>query len=213
MESIPSPSTPSPLSSYSAARTELPAWPELCRAEISDAAPSLKSEASPLFRSSHRAVAAAAPPRLFHTELTPTDRRSYCRCISEESVRWYFTTGPSDRCSSESSGTDSPVERPLSQPHISTGVSSVTTRSVERRVWMMHKHGELDWAARRKARVAPAGSWRCGGRAGRPLAHAKRSPAPAAAVRKQQIVEVRSASDDASQMQMRKVGRPSAPPI
>ena len=39
----------------------------------------------------------------------------------EESIRWYFTTGPSDHCSSESSGTGSPAERPLSEPHISTG--------------------------------------------------------------------------------------------
>ena len=104
--------------------------PSLARAlpsrDFRCAAPSLKSEASPLFRSSHRAVAAAAPPRLFHTELTPTDRRSYCRCISEESVRWYFTTGPSDRCSSESSGTDSPAERPLSQPHFATGLQSLS---------------------------------------------------------------------------------------
>ena len=43
----------------------------------------------------------------------------------EESIRWYVTTGPSDRYSSESSGTGSPAERPLSLPHTSTGVSSV----------------------------------------------------------------------------------------
>jgi hypothetical protein len=54
---------------------------------------------------------------------TPTRRRRSVHL--EESIRRYFTTGPSDRCSSESSGTGSPAERPLSEPHISPGVSSV----------------------------------------------------------------------------------------
>ncbi len=88
-----------------------------------------------------------------------------------------------------------------------------TTRFVERRGSMMHNHGELGLAARRRARVAPSGSWRFGDRAGRPLTRAKRSPAPAAAARKQQIEEVRSASDETSQVQTRNARRPSAAPV
>ena len=79
-----------------------------------------------------RAVAAAAPPSLqvrgqsTLSSHQPIAAECYCRCISEQSIRLHFTTGPSDRCSSGSSGTDSPAERLLSQPHIVSGIQSLS---------------------------------------------------------------------------------------